>query len=399
MDRCIVRRAIKVAETGMILGYHLDIPEQEDESTDVVMDFLLNNSNKFISEKITFVPFPTEPILRKTIQLFEPGKIVINLGGQIEVTDSLVALVEELYDAGYLFATRVTEYEQEHMCLNSYIDYIWIDSRSSRELRLIRDLHLVNKKCIACEIETKELYEAAVETGADYLEGNFIASTLVTKVDKVEFLQGNFYQFMLEVMSDEPRMSVLEGIVKRDAGLTYALLRMVNSAYFALRKRTDSVLQALVTIGLRKLQQWSYMMSFKLSSNGQAAEEILKLSFIRAKYAAELVHYIKGCKVSANDAYLIGMFSAMEYMVEGDFEEILSGIPLNQDVSMGLIEREGMPGNIYYLVLAYERSNWEECKKRAGELGVPVYLLAQTYLNCIESVNNIWSTLMVEYSR
>ncbi|MCP1102530.1 c-di-GMP-related signal transduction protein [Aequitasia blattaphilus] len=399
MERCVVRRTIKEAESGRIFGYEINIEEGSNESIDLITDFMMVNSNRFISDKMTIIPFESEELLRNTVHLFQAEKTIICLGKDVRVTVALKELVEELKREGYFFSTSVDSFGKEHVSLAFYIDYIGVDTSKEKDLQLIRDIHLLGKKCIAEGIESKELYRAAVDAGADFLEGGFIAKTLVKKVDKFKFLKGNFFQFMIEILNEEPRISVLEKIVKRDAGMTYALLRMANSCYFALRKRTESIQQSLVIIGLKKLKQWSYMMSLRQNIDDPASEELLKLSFTRAKFASELVHYMKGCSVTSGDAYMIGMFSTMEYMVDGNMEEILDGLPLNDDVKIGLIDKKDVPGDIYRLIISYERAYWKQSKQLAKDLGLPVYLLAQIYINCIESVNQIWGELMVEYKR
>ncbi|MGC4019606.1 MAG: hypothetical protein QM793_10570 [Muricomes sp.] len=74
-------------------------------------------------------------------------------------------------------------------------------------------------------------------------------------------------------------------------------------------------------------------------------------------------------------------------------------IPLNPAVKDALVNGEGIVGNIYKLVLAYERADWKESKVLSEELGVPTYLLAQIYIDCVEDVNTIWNTLTTEYVR
>ena len=86
-------------------------------------------------------------------------------------------------------------------------------------------------------VNAKEEYELAAALNVEYMEGNYIAETLMTKKrTKIDYLRGNFFQLVGAISKDEPDMDELEEIISRDAGLTYALLKMVNSAYFALRK-------------------------------------------------------------------------------------------------------------------------------------------------------------------
>lgn len=51
------------------------------------------------------------------------------------------------------------------------------------------------------------------------------------------------------------------------------------------------------------------------------------------------------------------------------------------------------------LILAYEKADWKESKKLAGELGIDATTLAQIYMDCIQNVNEIWQALTTDFKR
>ena len=256
----------------------------------------------------------------------------------------------------------------------------------------------MGKKCIATELDTKGAYENALKLGVDYLEGGYIAETLTTKADKITYMQGNFFQLVVAVAKDEPDMAEIEEIVSRDAGLTYALLKLVNSAYFALRRRTASIRQALMTLGIGQLRQWVYMLSFHTEQT-DGSEEMLKLSFLRATFAQALVPCIPECPIAKSEAYMMGMFSTLDYMVDAPLEELLAEIPMSEEIKAALISGEGTAGKLQQLVICYEKADWKKCTVLADELGIQISLLSQIYINCVEEVNGIWENLTTDYSR
>lgn len=416
MDRCVVRQAIKETTTGDIIGYELLFQgsddsfydEPETSAADMIANFLMNNSNKFVSEKKMFITFTPSLLFRNTAKMFEPGKVIIQIEDNLIVHPLAAPFIQKYCDQGYTFAINDFQFSQKHMQMLEYAKYIRINlskeyiDNLEKEERSIRNIVSMaqgtGKKCIATGVNSKELYDYAVDLKVDYLEGNYVAKTLAQKVDKIQYMQGNFFQLMVAVADDEPDMSEIEAIVSRDAGLTYALLKLVNSAYFALRRRTASIRQALVTLGITQLRQWVYMLSFD-QKNGNNSEELLKISFLRATFASELVNYIQNCPINKTDAYLMGMFSTLEYMVNASEEEILSEIPVNPIVKEALITKEGVPGQVFQLLLAYEQADWKQSKKISEELGLPTYLLAQTYIDCVNVVNEIWNGLTTDFDR
>ena len=96
---------------------------------------------------------------------------------------------------------------------------------------------------------------------------------------------------------------------------------------------------------------------------------------------------------------MLGMFSTLEYMVDATMEEILTEIPISDDIKKALISREGDAGKLLELVICYEKADWKRCQQMAGELGVQTSQLSQIYINCVEEVSTVWDNLTGEYTR
>ena len=72
-----------------------------------------------------------------------------------------------------------------------------------------------------------------------------------------------------------------------------------------------------MTLGIGQLKQWVYLLSAsnEESEIDPASEEFLKLSFMRASFCSELMDYAQGMPISKGDAYLMGMFSTLNYLI------------------------------------------------------------------------------------
>ena len=123
---------------------------------------------------------------------------------------------------------------------------------------------------------------------------------------------------MVAVTKDEPDVNEIEQMISMDASLSFALLKMANSVYFALRHRATTIHQAIMTLGLGQLKQWIYLLSVGGTDNQMdvGAEEFLKLSFMRANFCSELMKYAQDMPVSRSEAYLMGMFSTLNYLID-----------------------------------------------------------------------------------
>ncbi len=412
MDKCVVRKAIKNVKVDEIAGYELLFQEDDDSlynnsevnAANTIATFLMDNNGKIFKDNQIFITFTPSLLFRNTAKMFDKDKIVIQIEENLIIHPLAAVMIEKHRKDGYRFAINNFQFTPKYFSMLEYMDFIRLDVTGYEERKvkdsmanMIQMAHGFGKACIAYNVDTKEDYEMALSLDADYVEGQYVAEGMVTKMNKVEYLQGNLYQLIIEVTKEEPNLDELESIVSRDAALTYSLLKLANSAYFATRRRTASIHQALVTVGLNQLKQWVYLLSFESTQDmTPGAEEVLKLSFLRANYAARLVNYLRPFPINRSEAYMMGMFSALEYIVDATLEEILQEIPISDVVKDGMIKHEGKAGQLFDLVLAYERADWKVTKSLAGELELETNILAQAYIDCVEEVNSIWESLTDE---
>lgn len=223
-----------------------------------------------------------------------------------------------------------------------------------------------------------------------------MAEQMFTAVHSSGYLQSNFFRLMVAITKDEPNVEEIEQIISMDASLTYSLLRIVNSAYFALRNRATSVHQAVTILGLGQLRQWIYLMgcSTEKGELDENQEEMLKLSFTRASFASELMRYAKNMPINRNDAYLMGMFSTLQFLIAAPLEDILAEVAISTYIKEALLNHTGRCGMLYDLILAYERADWSIINRLGEELGLPMDRLPEIYFQCLDSVNQIWQQLM-----
>ncbi len=414
MSKYMVEKAIQDLNDNRIVGYELifqgskeDFYDRADNSTeDTIYTFLVQNMGKVLHEKPVFLTFTPSLLFRNTPHMFGNDKLVIQIEENLIIHPLALPIIKKFKAEGYRFAISNFQFNPKYFSMLEYADYIRVELTDAiREkgkaldsldnvMRMAQGFH---KKCIVANVNSREDYDLALRLKADYAEGGYVAENCVTKVNKLDYLKGNFFQLVTEVSKDEPDVEVIEQIISRDAGLTYSLLKMVNSTYFALRKKTTSIRFALVTLGIGRMREWVYMLSLSANDEDASAEEILKMSFLRATFMQELAKRGYGLGITPSEAYMMGMFSSFVYMVDATMEEILQELPVSDVIKNALLKKEGKPGMLYSLVLAYEKADWKESRAMAEELGMENIDLVQLYVDCVEKVNQIWTALTSEY--
>jgi EAL and modified HD-GYP domain-containing signal transduction protein len=148
----------------------------------------------------------------------------------------------------------------------------------------------------------------------------------------------------------------------------------------------------MVVLGVNQLLQWIYLLSFRRDEN--APEEFIKLSFMRGQFCAELFDHAHDMPIVKSEAYLLGMFSTMDYILNVPMEEALRHLAISDDIKVALLTQEGRCGVLYKMVLAYERGDWSVINECAETLGMPTDIITERYFECLEAVNSIWNGLM-----
>lgn len=409
MNKYVVRQPIKDAQQNIFAyeilfhdeGGSLYNQNNDYAAADTIASFLMQNNEKVFKDHITFITFTPNLLFKHTPKMFKQSDLVIQIEDNIIVHPLAMSSIQRYKKEHYQIAVNDFQFAPRYFGIMEYIDYIKLDfanTAPSSLSNIIKMAKAMQKRCIATGLNTKELYDLAVELDVDYFQGAYVAEVRITKANKTEYLQSNFFQLVVAVTKDEPDMAEIESIISRDATLTYALLKMVNSAYFALRNRASSIQQALVILGLGQLKQWVYLLSFNRNSD-PATEDLLRISFMRANFCSELLAYVEDMPISKSEAYLMGMFSTLDHLVDAPLEELLAELPISEDIVNALTKHEGKCGLLYDLVLTYELADWSKIKKYTEQLGIPDQVISQIYFDCIENVNMIWDNLVSSESQ
>lgn len=367
-------------------------------AADTIYNFLMQNSGKALKGALNFMTFTTTLLMKKTPKLFDKSELVIQIDDSVIIHPLAMHFVQQYAKSGYRIAVNEFQFAPRYLALLDSIDYIKLNFKTTADMTLRNIIEIaksMGKKCIAIGIEREEDYQRAQEMGVDAMEGPFVAERMATKAHTSGYLQSNFFRLMVAVTRDTPDVEEIEQLISLDATLTYGLLRIVNSCYFALRNRATTVRQAIMTLGLGQLKQWIYLLSASNAENDfdDSSEEFLKLSFMRGSFCGELVTYAKDMPLSRSDAYLMGMFSTLNYLIDAPLEEILEEVPVMDEVKEALLRHAGRAGMLYDLALSYERADWASIEEMSGKLGIPTNLLTSVYFNCMEEVNTIWQQL------
>ena len=168
---------------------------------------------------------------------------------------------------------------------------------------------------------------------------------------------------LLALLATDADSRELELLLKQDPGLSYHLLKLVNSAAFAVNTTITGYAQAIAVLGRRQLQRWLQLLLYARSDADGLPNPLLPLAALRAGQLEMLCKRDGGDRDEQDLAFMTGAFSLLDRLLGMPMAEILADLPLPPHVSAALLARDGMLGQ---RLLLTERGPDAATLERAG---------------------------------
>ena len=155
---------------------------------------------------------------------------------------------------------------------------------------------------------------------------------------------------LLGLLARDADSRELETLLKQDPALSYQLLKVVNSAAFALSTPIHSFGQAINVLGRRQLQRWLQLLLYARQQDDANANPLLPLAAVRAAQMEALCKERGGDRDAQDLAFVTGVFSLLDVLLGMPMSEIVAALNLDLDVMAALLERGGPLGQMLLLV-------------------------------------------------
>jgi len=237
-------------------------------------------------------------------------------------------------------------------------------------------------RTIVTGIDDRELLHAATSLGSDGFQGCYLCepeSVVSTSLreNKVSVLR------LLAAIEDPTNGPVeLDAIIRTDATLSYKVLRCVNSAYFSLPVKVRSVLHATVYLGVNRIRNWIRMIA--ISGLQDCPTELLKFALIRGRMCELLAAKLPNDQREM--AFTVGLFSLLDALLNTPMDDLLSRIPLTDEIRNALVKRTGPLARLLEPVEACERGDWRKLEASGFAAGV----CAGAYVDAVAWSENVF---------
>ena len=336
------------------------ITDGDKATSDVIINtFLEIGLDNIVSNRLAFINLTRSFFVNEHSISLPKDRVVLELLEDIEADDEVVAGVKRLSDQGYTIALDDFIYHESLKPLVQLANIIKIDIMALDRDQVRDHVQALRKhplRLVAEKVETQEEFDYCMELGFDYFQGYFFAQP---KVIRGQRLPNNRLAILkLLSMLQDPDISPqqLEDLIAQDVAFSYRILRYVNSASFALPRTIESIQQAVIILGLKSIKSWTTLLAMSQVDNKPA--ELVITAMVRAKMAEELARAQKADR--PDSFFTVGLFSALDALMDNTMEEILTQLPLADHISDALLYRKGIHGEVLSCVLAYERGQWDQ---------------------------------------
>lgn len=375
----IARQAIVNAQQ-VVVGYELFNRSRTSTghtaATDVILVFTALShagTEELVGKKLIFVNCTHESLTGGHLELLDPDKVVLEIPPLGHAAADEVAarlpILSGLRQRGFHLAFNHTVLESAYAAWLPLADYIKLDLSVLAVDQLAVLIKYAGRhsqaELIAEKVETAQQYDMVSSQGIQMFQGYWFARPSLVEAKLLTPAQTSIIQ-LLNLVRKQASTEEIEEVLKKDAGLAFNLMRLINSAGFGLNREITSFRQAVMLLGLKKLFRWAALL-LTASRNGGAPSSVGQTAVVRGRLM-ELLALETMPPEDADQAFVAGIFSLLDVMLGLPMESAASLLSVPESVTSALIRREGPLGDLLKLAEACESSDDAVFNQAAGTL-------------------------------
>ncbi len=334
----------------------------------------------------------TDSFLMNTDALpIKPENIILDIQQNITINSDTLAAINQLKAAGFTLALDDISHRPDFLPLLKQADILRLDVKklSPKHIKLRQKVPgSYDVQLLAEKVESLDDYEIYMDMGFDYFQGYFLSRPRILKSTSLETNKLSVMNLLSTLHNAGADTSDVENIINTDLSISYKLLKLINSAFFNLPSKVESIRHAIVILGRRKLTSWASMLA--MSSMDDRPVEMVQLSMIRAKTCELLATAME--LESADSFFTVGMFSALDLLMQRPIQQLLEPLPLSDDIKHAILGRNNNMGQALNCAIALETAS--EVARHFHDL-TPEQL-SSLHLEAIAWANEVTRTLRSE---
>ncbi|GAW65821.1 cyclic diguanylate phosphodiesterase [Geoanaerobacter pelophilus] len=338
-----------------------------------------------------------EMLMSDAVELLPRERVVIELLETIVVDREVVERCRALKSLGFTLALDDHVYSAEFHDIYEAVDIVKIDVLETPPAALPEMLERLSPwpfTLLAEKVETAEQYRFCSQLGFHLFQGYYFARPVVLRQNRIDIAKFAMLQLMKQVMADT-ELEEIEETFKQNPGLTYNLLRLVNSVAIGLRVRIKTLRHALMVLGTEQLKRWITLALYASNDSNGVHSPLLELAATRGKLMELLALALKGRagRELADQAFMVGILSLIDALFDESMNELVGKLNLVENVKIALLSRQGELGGLLLLAQRLEEADFEGVNEQLEESGLDLDQLLSSQLETIAWSDSLSSSL------
>ncbi|BCB27728.1 cyclic diguanylate phosphodiesterase [Sulfurimicrobium lacus] len=332
---------------------------------DLGVERLLQGKRAFVSVTPLILDHPL-------LERLPSHNIVLALQPQDEFAEQIIARCRQLKEHGFKFALDNPRDQTGLLPWLQMADYVRFNISQIDALELgkvvVAILKMAVRPLIALGVDSEEHFEASRKLAFNYFEGYYFAKPQPSAPHRLDNHRIKVIE-LLNLVRNHAEIKELEASVKRDAAITYKILRYINSPASGLQQEIRSIAHALTLLGYDQMYRWLTLLLFSGEKSDGRSQVLLKNALVRAR----LVELLGKENISEEDRdglFLVGILSLLDVLLNVPMETALTNFHLPSPVSQALLEHEGIYAPYLDLAMACEEFDQEQIGLLASACGL-----------------------------
>ncbi|MDB6046242.1 MAG: hypothetical protein JWM63_4793 [Gammaproteobacteria bacterium] len=324
------------------------------------------------------VNFPEELLTAVPDLPLRPELVIIEVLEDVRGHRRVIEGIKALRARGHRIALDDYSLQVSDPSLLEYADIakLEISHVEAPELaRLVKELKARGLELIAEQVETVEQFEHCIELGFDGFQGNFLQHPQTFRAKRVPSNRLSTLRLVASLQSADYSLDEVEQLLSQNVSMSYHVLRCINSSYYNLPRKIDSIRQAIVILGVESLRQLCALLC--LQGFDDRPPSLYIHAMTRARMCEQLGR-LGGAK-DCGPFFITGLFSLLGALVGMPTQKIVEELPLSAAVARALVAGEGALGEALQCTRAYERAAWNHVVYGA----LPPHLIRAAYVDAL----------------
>jgi EAL and modified HD-GYP domain-containing signal transduction protein len=355
--------------------------DSDQATCDVInSSFFLKIVDDLTGGKKAFINFTPRLIKQQIMTILPPQSLAVELTETFEKDLEVLEACRQLKEKGYMVVLDDFVFHSNSDALIKVADLVKVDFVATKEVErkiIAQRIKPLGVSLLAEKVESYFDFKQAKDLGYEYFQGYFFGRPEVFSGRDIPGYTVNYLNMLREASRSEIDFDKLEQIFRRDVALSFKILKFINSAFFGVRNKVSSVRQALVLLGRKEILKWVSLLALQNIAQDKP-DEVVVLSLIRARFG-ELLALKLGWTKRSDQAFLVGLFSLVDAMLDRPMDDILRELPLDDEIIVALLRGDNDLGRMNAMARHYEKAEWDKFALLANELGIASKDVAELY--------------------